>query len=76
MVLNWKKVDLGQILGEEMLYCESIKTLEQAAQRDWECPILEAFKATLTGTQSNLVQKEVSLPTGGGLELDDLKGTF
>ena len=33
-----------------------------------DCPSLEAFKARLDGAVSNLVQREVSLPTAGGLE--------
>ena len=37
---------------------------------------LEAFKARLDGAMINLVQWEVSLPTTGGLKLDDLKGPF
>ena len=39
-------------------------------------PSLEAFKARLDGTLSNLVQREVSLPIAGGLEILDLKGPF
>ena len=37
---------------------------------------MEALKAGLDGALSNLVQWAVSLPIAGGLELDDLKGTF
>ena len=37
---------------------------------------MEAFKARLDGAWSNLVKREVSLPTARGLELDDLKGLF
>jgi len=32
-----------------------------------DCPSLEAFKARPDGAVSNLVQREVSLPTAGGL---------
>jgi len=31
-----------------------------------DCPSLEAFKARPDGAVSNLVQREVSLPTAGG----------
>ena len=40
------------------------------------CPLLgacvEVFEARLDGALSNLVWWKVSLPTAGGLELDDL----
>ena len=39
-------------------------------------PSLKAFKARLDGALSNLIQREVSLPIAGGLELDDLKDLF
>jgi len=39
-------------------------------------PCLDAFKARLDGTLSNLVEREVSLTIAGGMELDDLKGHF
>ena len=39
-------------------------------------PSLEAFKARLDGALSNLVWREVPLSTAGGLELDDLKGSY
>ena len=41
-----------------------------------DAPSLEAFKARLDGALSNLVWREVSLPTAGELELGDLKGYF
>ena len=37
---------------------------------------LEIFKARLDGALSNLVEREMTLPIAGGLELDDLKGPF
>ena len=37
---------------------------------------LEALKPRLDGALGNLVWWELSLPTAGGLELDDLKGPF
>jgi len=41
-----------------------------------DSPCLEAFKARLDGALSNLAWLEVSLPTAGRLELDDLGGPF
>jgi len=38
--------------------------------------ILEAFKARLDGTLSNLVYWELSMPTSGELEQNDFKGPF
>jgi len=37
-----------------------------------DAPSLAMFKARLDGALSNLVWWKVSLPTAGGLELDDL----
>jgi len=37
---------------------------------------LEAFKARLDGTLSNLIWWEVSLPIGGSLELDEINCPF
>jgi len=45
--------------------------LELFQHRKWH-----NFKARLDGTLSNLIQREVSLPMAGGLELYDLKGPF
>ena len=39
-----------------------------------DAPSLEAFKTSLDGALSNLVQREVPLPIAEGLELDDIKG--
>ena len=41
-----------------------------------DAPSLEAFKARMDGAVSNLVYREVSLPTAGGLEPGDLKCPF
>ena len=41
-----------------------------------DAPTLEAFKARLGGALGNLVQREVSLPIAGGLELHDHKCPF
>ena len=39
-------------------------------------PSLELFKARPNGALNNLVEREASLPTAGGLELHSLKGHF
>jgi len=39
-------------------------------------PSLEGFKARLDGALSNLVYWNMSLPTAGRLQLDDLEGPF
>jgi len=41
-----------------------------------DAPSLEALKARLDEALSSLVQIEASMPIAGGLELDDLKGSF
>ena len=41
-----------------------------------DAPSLELFKARLDGALSNLIWWKMSLPTAGGLELDELEGPF
>ena len=55
---------------EEILYL--VRHWNWLPREAVDAPSLEVFNARLDGALSNLVKWEVSLPTSGGLELDDL----
>ena len=68
------------ILLLHQLFLEEVRTHCQAVTpsltEHCEFPSLEALKARLDRTLSNLVYREASLPIAGGLELGDLRGPF
>jgi len=79
MVLSWRREDLGWITGE-VLYQESGRVLEQAAQSSCGCPIPGGFQcqnAWGAGQPGLVLNVEVGSPAcGRGLEFDDPWGPF